>query len=353
MRALLCTNHLTMWSGSELVLLEVAEDLQRRGSDVRLFANLITREFAKLAQERGMAVGSQEAGLRAFDYDLVWIQHHTAPLLDYSLGPESRAATRFVFAHLSPFEPFEQPGIVAETALADLVLCNSAETEDVVIDADLRELPRRLLQNPAPCTFERARRDRDADRPRRVAAISNLPPAEVLAALQILRDRHGIPALWLGHNGERYERVTPEFLAEQDVVISIGKTIPYCLLGGVPVYCYDRFGGPGYLRPETFARAEAFNFSGRCGTRRLDAEGLVADLLGGYPDALKLAGAAAPTRFMLEPQLDQILSMPVTANRDKVVRLEAVRHRLRREVAMATLIRRHYRATPVPWAVQD
>lgn len=352
MRALLCTNHLMMWGGSELVVLEVAEELQRRGAEVRLFANLSTVAIANAARARGIEVGHDNVGLRAFDYDLVWVQHHTAPLLDFSRGPHMRSATRFVFAHLSPFEPFEQPGMVAEAALADVVLCNSEETAAVVIDADLVELPRRLLQNPAPRTFEAARCGHHPVRPQSVAAISNHPPPEVRQALQILRDRHGIPSLWMGHKGECYERLTPEFLARQDVVISIGKTVPYCLRAGVPVYCYDRFGGPGYLRPEVFSRAEAFNFSGRCGARQVDAEGLVADLLDGYADGLKRAETPAPERFALELQLDQILAMRVTGNAEKMDRLDAVRHRMRREIAMATLIRRQYRSTQVPWAVE-
>ena len=43
-----------------------------------------------------------------------------------------------------------------------------------------------------------------------------------------------------------------ELLDHYDCVISIGKTVQYCLVQGIPVFLYDRFGGPGYLNESNY-----------------------------------------------------------------------------------------------------
>jgi hypothetical protein len=349
MRALLCTNHLIMWSGSELVVLDLAEALLARGWQVEVFTNVVTHALARAFEGAGIPVCVEPKGLRAFDFDLVWVQHHTAPLLDYQLGPQSRQATRFVFAHLSPYTEFEMPGLVIEPLLADLVLCNSRETEAVAIGDDLEDLPRRLFPNPAPSSFCTIRRDRRVAAPRRVAAISNHLPPEVGRALSLLRDRIGAECVFVGSEGDLYGRVTPTVLAPFDLIVTIGKSVQYALAAGIPVYCYDRFGGPGYLRDENFDRAAHFNFSGRCTRSPRSAEVLVQDILENYAQGLSRAARAPDPEFLLEPQLDAILSLPVRDNASKVERLVANAHRVMRESKMAVLIRRHYRGTPTQW----
>lgn len=347
MRALLCTNHLALWSGSEMVVLELAEALCARGWQVEVFTNLVTRALAPAFKAAGVRVGVEPKNLRAFDFDLVWIQHHTAPLLDYSLGPEARPATRFVFAHLSSYTDFELPGLVAEPLLADLVVCNSRETQAVAVGDDLEELPKRLFANPAPASFCGIRgTGRDAV-PRRIVAISNHLPPEMVDALALLRRRTGAECLTVGKEGDLYGRVTPALLAPFDLIVTIGKSVQYGLAAGIPVYCYDRFGGPGYLRDDIFERAAHFNFSGRCTPGKRSAEALAQDLLENFHHGVARAERPADPHFLLEPQLEAILSVPVRDNVQKAQGLAAQAHRLMRESQMAGLIRRYYRSTPV------
>jgi hypothetical protein len=347
-RALLCTNHLALWSGSEMVVLELAEALRARGWWVELFTNLVSRALAPAFKAAGVKLGVDPKPLRAFDFDLVWIQHHTAPLLDYSLGPEARPATRFVFAHLSSYTEFEMPGLVAELLLADLVLCNSPETEKAAIGDDMAHLPRRLFANPAPASFCSIRRPRHDAVPRRIVAISNHLPPEMAEALALLRQRTGAECVCVGREGDLYGRVTPSLLAPYDAIVTIGKSIQYGLAAGIPVYCYDRFGGPGYFRDENFERAAHFNFSGRCTPTKRSAEALAQDLLENFHHGLAWAQRPADPRFLLDPQLDAILSVPVRDNRQKSQGLAGHTHRLMREAQMAGLIRRYYRNSPPP-----
>jgi hypothetical protein len=57
--------------------------------------------------------------------------------------------------------------------------------------------------------------------------------------------------------------VNAQLLMQYDVVITIGRTVQQCLCLGIPVYCYDHFGGPGYITKENLEFNEWFNFSGR------------------------------------------------------------------------------------------
>lgn len=345
MRALLCTNHLAQWGGSELVILELAEALRALDWQVEIFTNFMARALAPAFEAVGVPVGVQSKNLRAFNYDLVWIQHHTAPLLDYTLGPDARPATRFVFAHLSSFTEFEMPGLVAEPLLADLIVCNSRETEAVVIGGDLEDLPRRLFANPAPASFFTVRRTgRDAT-PRRIAAISHHLPPELADALALLRRRVGAEIITVGREGDLYGRVTPDLLKTFDLIVTIGKSVQYGFAAGIPVYCYDCFGGPGYLRNENFERAAYHNFSGRCTPAKRSAEALAQDMLENFHHGVARAEQPADPHFLLESQLEAILSVPVRENAQKAQRLAGEAHRLMRESRMATLIRRFYRSS--------
>lgn len=57
--------------------------------------------------------------------------------------------------------------------------------------------------------------------------------------------------------------VNVDLLLKYDVVITIGRTVQQCLCLGVPVYCYDHFGGPGYITLDNIDFNESLNFSGR------------------------------------------------------------------------------------------
>ena len=58
----------------------------------------------------------------------------------------------------------------------------------------------------------------------------------------------------------KVELVTPELIQKYDVVLTIGKTVQYALLGNKVVYCYDHFGGMGYLSLKNYEIARYHNF---------------------------------------------------------------------------------------------
>ncbi|PJG86508.1 hypothetical protein CVP05_01505 [Conservatibacter flavescens] len=86
----------------------------------------------------------------------------------------------------------------------------------------------------------------------------------------------------------KQQQVNPALIASYDVIISIGKTVQYALLGHKPVYCYDHFGGCGYLNADNFDKAKWHNFSGR-GFDKKTAEQIASELVDGFKSALQFA----------------------------------------------------------------
>jgi glycosyltransferase involved in cell wall biosynthesis len=117
-----------------------------------------------------------------------------------------------------------------------------------------------------------------------MAVVSNHVPDEVREAVSSLAARHVSVDIY-GTAGIR-ERVTPELLSTYDVVVTIGKTVQYCIASKIPVYCYDHFGGDGWVTASTFEQGRLHNFSGRGGRGKVSAARLVAELLDGYAGVL-------------------------------------------------------------------
>ncbi|MEM5770883.1 MAG: hypothetical protein AAGU32_21765, partial [Bacillota bacterium] len=80
--------------------------------------------------------------------------------------------------------------------------------------------------------------------------------------------------------------VDADFLQSHDLIITIGRTVQQCFACGVPVYCYDYCGGPGYIDETNIDTAERHNFSGRGFNRVLTAAQLMDDICDRYQQAL-------------------------------------------------------------------
>lgn len=118
--------------------------------------------------------------------------------------------------------------------------------------------------------------------------ISNHVPAELGQAMQQLTAM-GRDVRHIGMQGD-YSLVGPADITAADLVIAIGKSVPYAIALSRPVYIYDHFGGDGWLNPANFAGNLYHNFSGRPNTRRLEAADLVREIESGYGDAWSFCG---------------------------------------------------------------
>lgn len=142
---------------------------------------------------------------------------------------------------------------------------------------------------------------------KRIAVVSNHPPAEVVELPQHLP---GFDVEFLGMGQKHYEPVTPQLLAQYDAVVTIGKTVQYCLGMGLPVFVYDCFGGSGYIHPDTLETEEFYNFSGRSSRRKLKSAEIAAELVSGYRQACSEAPALRKTaveRYGAEAAIAELL----------------------------------------------
>lgn len=114
----------------------------------------------------------------------------------------------------------------------------------------------------------------------RICCISNHPAPECLEAFELLRNDR-IKADVFGYQSHSVE-VTLELLSQYEVVVSIGRTERECMSMGLPLYCYDHFGGPGYININNIEHNTYFNFSGRPERQKRSAQWLYADLINSY-----------------------------------------------------------------------
>ena len=322
--ALIITNHLFRWAGSELVAIEFAEELVSRGIRVELFVTSADPGFIKDIFGDRVRLHASEHTVDLQTIDLVYAQHHVFPLL-LNLALDGDKVNRFPFLvwnHLSPFEPLELPGPFVEKHLADVILSNSLETQSKLAEFGVPFTDARLWPNPAPRAFGRyPASDRvEVD----LLAVSNHHTRELLDAFRLLEER-GVRVRLIGEIGAK-ERVTPEKIASAASVVTIGKTVQYALRARRPVYCYGPHGGAGWLSTTNFGASRKANFSGRSHPAKKSAEQIAEELLAGAQAATEFAaGLNLPSLdFCLELLVDDLLEQARVTRADPVWQ----RHRL-------------------------
>lgn len=304
MKILVLTNHLALFGGSEIVTLEVAEVFSKIGCDVSIYSAYIDDPMRSYMDELEIKYSSFENCPSPENFDIIWSQHHLLPCLLAKHGTSSIENVFVVNASLSPYEPLEIPGAVA--AVADMIVANSRETADRLIDLGVTAEKISVFYNAAPDSFNITRKARP--NLKRALIISNHMPEELAQAADVLRSR----SIAVDHIGlpSRQKKITSEIITSYDAVISIGKTVQYSLLCETPVYVYDHFGGPGWLTEANFAEAENFNFSGRCCRRQLLPEEIADELIGSYSEAASAIRAlkrAYSAKYTLRNYLTQII----------------------------------------------
>lgn len=281
--ALVAQSELTDLAGSEILSIEVADALNKIGYDVRIFANATSEVLVDLARSVGV-LATDDPQVLENSYDLYWINHQMAPTQLLERATAGGAGFPLViFNHMSSWHPMEMTILpAAELGLADLSVANSPETAEALVKRGLQRERLVVLGNPAPDSFW-AHAAPPANRSlQSLLVVSNHLPDDLVEALDQLR-AEGITVEHVGVGG-RVVRVTPELIALYDAVATIGKTVQYSLAVGRPVFCYDWFGGPGWLTPGNLEQARFHNFSGRSGGMR-PGDVLARELIEGYPTA--------------------------------------------------------------------
>ncbi|MFN3707838.1 hypothetical protein [Microcella sp.] len=284
------------FAGSEIVALEIAEHFESLGATVlvatRVSGPPLMREIVDKPRIRVFEWSSPELDelIKAADIYLVWIQHHVIPPAIFELDPTPPV----VFAHLSAIHPLEYPLLDS----IEIALARSVQFTTSVAFTKMREkgslggIDEKIVgvfPNPAPEQFHAPLSEKEPGATWDICLISNHPPAELNEAISMLPDDVRITRV--GRQGSKdsiSERVTAELLDKFDAVITIGKSVQYAMLRAKPVYCYDHFGGPGWLGEDNVRQASKRNFSGR-GFAKMDPSEIRDQLINGFRPAREFA----------------------------------------------------------------
>ncbi|KFL33537.1 MULTISPECIES: hypothetical protein [unclassified Sulfurospirillum] len=274
---ILLTNHfIREFSGSEIATLDLAKEFLSREYAVTVgtftFADPLKAEFEKF-NIRILDLNNATAE----HFDLIWAQHFTT--IDACLIDIGITADKIIFSSLSPYESLESPPLSTEKV--DLFLANSLETKKTMVEMGLDDSMIEILPNPVSNDFFVNNSKKDFSL-QKIAIVSNHIPSEIKEAIPQLENK-GIEIKIFGMEGE-FRLITPDVLREFDAIITIGRTVQYCLAMGIPVYCYDRFGGPGWIEEANFQLASEFNFSGRCTNRKISSDEIVTELIQNFGD---------------------------------------------------------------------
>lgn len=314
-RALIASHSLQDFAGSEIFTLELAKELRGLGWQVSIAA-LLTGEpiLSEFTRANFQVLNCTELASKEDTqfFDIAWIHH--APVFYEIFLIQKIQAARVIFCSLSFFVPLETPPENIE--VIDILLANSAENRAFLIShANFTEKEISVFTNSAPSEYWTRSRTHHASSLKSVAVVSNHPCQEVLDAMQHLQ-AHGIQTAHIGRDGEQ-TLISPHVLLSWDAVITIGKTIPYCFALKIPVYCYDHFGGPGWLTDQVFELAAEKNFSGR-GFLQKTAQEIATELAAGYPDAVTKLEALhehASNVYDLAKNLKWVIDTPVVLKR--------------------------------------
>lgn len=272
-KSILITNQfLKDFSGSELAVYDISKEFINLGFKVTIGSFKFTSPLKNLFDELDCDFIDLNKIDDSYDnrFDIIWAQHFTT--LD-KIFLETKISSNFVvYSSLSPYESLESPPLSSEKV--NLFLANSFETKNKLLDMGLSDESIYILPNPVRDNFFKV--NNKVGELKRIAVVSNHIPNEIRETISCLRN-DGFDVVLYGLEGI-FELITPSILEKYDAVITIGRTVQYCLAMEIPVYCYDRFGGCGWIISSNIEEASTFNFSGRCTGRKLTVNEILKEI---------------------------------------------------------------------------
>jgi len=306
---LITQNSLVNYTGSEIATLELSNYFIECGARVTIFTFSFDKPISEeFANNNINIITDINADITLSQFDLLWIHHQLVPIKILDELAMGHSLPIVVFSHMSSFIPHESPYIYGlEEEISSLKLFNSNETKKL-LSKFFNEKSGAILPNPTPKSFINKQDIRPKrNTPEKILVVSNHPTHEVIETIKILNNK-GVETNIIGVL-DSPRLITPELLINYDAVITIGKTVQYCLVLGIPVYCYDQFGGCGFLNRQNYKKAFEFNFSGR-GFDKKTPKSISSELYNGFFEARDYMYAnreTAKKQFDIELCLNKVL----------------------------------------------
>lgn len=284
-------------------------------------------ETAKLPHQNNLHIVTDPYEELLIDHDLIWIQQNCLPpsLID---ALEHGVTAHIIWNHMSGAVHEELPMFAdIEQRLADSILANAPEIRDIIVPFGLPSRKINIFPNPAPDYFYKDVLTKASSECAAILVVSNHPPTEIVELAQALHDKN-VQVDYVGDTAQ-IARITPNYLQRYDAVISIGKTVQYALLSGVPVYEYDHFGGAGYITPANIEQEAYYNFSGRATRQVKTVDTIAAEIIDGYKSAVDNRAVLqdlGKEAYLLSTILSRTIStLPRRAKTKRITRAEARR----------------------------
>ncbi|MEN4657565.1 hypothetical protein ABEI33_09085 [Pantoea agglomerans] len=316
MKILIATSRFKDLAGSEITVFEYAEEFKRQGNEVYIASFEKTSLLEKECESAGVSVSTfYDEILINTVWDVIWVLH--APAYYALFARLDYQAKKVVFSSLSHFEPLESPPV--EVREIDCFTANSVENERFFCEKFPGYSARvSVLPNSIPDSFWAVEPTEIEDN--KLIIVSNHLPDEVLQLAERLRNnKWHVDIFGVGY---LHRKVSANDMVNYRACISIGKTVQYALGLKIPVFCYDRFGGPGWITPENVELAAEYNFSGRCSNLKKSAEELEACFINdAIPDTITLQYLFnyAKSNFSLSINLSKVLSSIDASNESTIL----------------------------------
>ena len=256
-KVLILNSFIKKYTGSEIMTLELARTFYELGYNVSVagfdLGNPLVSEFNSLPIK---IINIYNLKDNEF-YDVIWAHHFIT--LEYCLLDKKILSNKIIFSSLSPYTALECPPFILDRV--SIFLANSSETKNKLINMGISSDSIHLFPNPVPSYFFNFKKHFENKEIRKIAIISNHLPQELLEFFQMCTNSYiSVDIIGIGF---KEKLVTPSLLLNYDAIITIGKTVQYCLSLGIPVYCYDMFGGSGWITSKNIEENSKYNFTGR------------------------------------------------------------------------------------------
>ncbi|HAS6502882.1 TPA: hypothetical protein GRR52_08740 [Vibrio parahaemolyticus] len=312
MKHILITCHqLKNFAGSENMVLDFSTELRRQGYDVTVATLQFSEPIKSIfIQNCVRVVNICESDLEVKKYDYLICFHHI--VLSYLIG-KGISSKKTCFFSLGPSEPLEKPP--SYYYLFNYGFFNSEECLEAhsrFFKDSFLESRTKVFLNSVSCDFINNNSTNELKEIKKICIVSNHPPKEVQLLAEVAKARGlDIDIIGRGKNS-KHIHVTPKVLKNYDAVITIGRTVQYCLALGIPVFCYDRFGGPGYINLNNIDSSEKYNFSGRCCAEKYNVEELLneitSNVLSASSEDFGKLVILAKKRYSLAKNLTELIS---------------------------------------------
>lgn len=305
-KVLITVSSINGFSGSELVAFNLAKYFKSVGAEVSIAALKVGQPLLELVTKEEIKVIDVNNELDDKNYDLIWA-HHGA-VLTTCIFDRKAVAQKVIFSSLGPSEVLERPPIYTNSL--SLCLCNSFETRDSALKGKVNRDLLYVFPNSVEEDCFRITKTIKNDSIKKLAIISNHVCNDVFYAADLMRNS-GIEVDIFGL-GYRVTYVSPKLLEQYDAILTIGRTVQYALVLGIPVYCYDIFGGPGWITTGNVLNEEYYNFSGRGTPTSKTPETIKNEIISGYKNAVGQISSLkeySKTKFVLKDNIEGVLKV--------------------------------------------